>query len=68
MSVDMADEEQAMTDGDRAEMQALCDQFRRDMAREIDEPPFDHDARARIGQAISRAASQGRSDYAALRG
>jgi hypothetical protein len=38
-----------MDDRDRAEMQALCDQFRREMAREVDEPLFDHDARARIG-------------------
>ena len=64
----MADEEHAMDDRDRAEMQALCDQFRREMAREVDEPLFDHDARARIGQAIGRSARQGRSDYAACEG
>jgi hypothetical protein len=57
-----------MDDRDRDEMRALCDQFRRDMARQVDEQLFDQDVRARIGQVIGRAVRQGRSDYAALRG
>jgi hypothetical protein len=57
-----------MTDRDRAEMRALCDQFRRDMARENDVLLFDKESRERIGEAIGRAARQGRSDYVALRG
>ena len=57
-----------MDDSDRAEMRALCDQFRREMAGVLTrEPVFDHDARQRIGEAIGKAARQGRSDYAALR-
>jgi hypothetical protein len=50
-------------DRDRAEMRALCDQFRREMARQVDEPLFDPAARARIGQMIGRAALAG-SQYA----
>jgi hypothetical protein len=57
-----------MTDRDRAEMRALCDQFRRAMARENDVLLFDRDARIRIGEAIGKAARHGRSDYAAVRG
>jgi len=57
-----------MTDPDRAEMQALCEAFRRDMARQVDEQLFDHEARERIGQMIGQAVRQGQSDYAALRG
>lgn len=53
-----------MTDRDRAEMQALCEAFRRDMARENDAALSDQDARIRIGAAIGKAARHGRSDYA----
>jgi hypothetical protein len=56
-----------MTDLDRAEMRALCDQFRRTMARENDVLPFDQDAHVRTGEMISSAVRQGRSDYVALR-
>jgi hypothetical protein len=44
-----------MTDRDRAEMRALCDQFRREMARQVDEQMCDHEARQRIGQMIGQA-------------
>lgn len=57
-----------MTDRDRAEMRALCDQFRQLMSRKVDTPLYDHETRVRIGQMIGQAARQGRSDYAALRG
>jgi hypothetical protein len=56
-----------MTDRDRAEMQALLDQFRRGMAEEFDQPLFDKEARVRIGETIGKAARQGYSDYIALR-
>ena len=56
-----------MTDRDRAEMRALSDAFRRDVARQVDEPLFDKDARERIGRMIGGPARQGRSDYVALR-
>ena len=56
-----------MTDRERSEMRALCDQFRRTMAREVDQALFDKDARVRIGEIIGRAARQGRSDYVVLR-
>jgi hypothetical protein len=39
-----------MTDRDRAEMRALCDLFRRETARQIDEQLFDPDARVRSGR------------------
>jgi hypothetical protein len=54
-------------DRDRAEMRALCDQFRREMAREVERTLFNKEACQRIGEIISQAAQQGRSDYAALR-
>ena len=38
-----------MDDRDRAEVRALCDLFRELMQREIDPPPFDQEARVRIG-------------------
>jgi hypothetical protein len=53
-----------MTDRDRAEMRALCDLFRQAIARQVDEPVFDHDARARIGQAIGSAVRDGGSAFA----
>jgi hypothetical protein len=49
----MADEEHAMDDRDRAEMQALCDQFRREMAREVEHTLFNKEACERIGEMIS---------------
>ena len=39
-----------MTDRDRAEMRALCDQFRQSMARENDVLLYDQEARTRIGE------------------
>ena len=57
-----------MDDVDRHEMQVLCDQFRQLMQREIDPPQFDKEVRERVGKLIGRAARQGRSDFAALRG
>ncbi len=33
-----------MDDSDRAEMQALCDQFRREMAREVEHTLFNKEA------------------------
>lgn len=57
-----------MDDHDRAEMRALCDQFRQAMARQNEVALFDEAARIRIGTAIGKAARQGRSDYATLRG
>ena len=57
-----------MPNSDRAEMRALCDQFRREMVRDVERAVFNAEACQRIGDLISRAASQGRSDYAALRG
>jgi len=56
-----------MTDPDRAEMQALCELFRREMARENDVLLFDKEGYVRIGRIIGGAARQGRSDYVALR-
>ena len=56
-----------MTDLDRAEMRALADQFREAMAREMDQPLFDEEARMRIGRIIGGPVRQGRSDYVALR-
>lgn len=58
-----------MIDRDRAGMLELCRQFREAMAREVDEPPFDDETRARIGKMIGQAARQGQGqpDYVALR-
>ncbi len=52
-----------MDDPDRAEMQAILDQFRQEMVRENDVLPFDRAAKERIGQMIGRAALVG-SKYA----
>jgi hypothetical protein len=57
-----------MDDRDRAEMRALCDQFRRTVTRQNEVAMFDEAARIRVGEAIGRAARRGRSDYATLRG
>ena len=56
-----------MADLDRAEMEALLDQFRRDMARENDVLLFDHEARQRIGEMIGKAVRQGGSEFEYLR-
>jgi low affinity Fe/Cu permease len=56
-----------VTNLDRAEMQALLDQFRRDMARENDVLLFDHEARQRIGEMIGKAVRQGGSELEYLR-
>ena len=53
-----------MDDSERAEMQALLDQFREAIARENAELLFDQAAKVRIGEGT--AARQGRSDYVAL--
>jgi hypothetical protein len=53
-----------MDERDRAEMRALCDQFKELMARGVETPPFDQEARVHIGEMIGRAARQGRSEYA----
>ena len=55
-----------MDDRERAEMQALLDQFREAMARENAELLFDQAAKVRIGEAIGKAARQPRSDHVAL--
>jgi hypothetical protein len=46
-----------MTDPDRAEMQALCELFRREMARENDVLLFDKEACVRIGRNRRRGAA-----------
>jgi hypothetical protein len=53
-----------MDERDRAEMRAFCDQFKELMAREVETPPFDQEARVHIGEMIGRAAQEGRSQYA----
>ena len=55
-----------MTDRDRAEMQALLDQFRKAMARENEVQLFDHEARQRIGKMIGKATREGGSDFGYL--
>jgi hypothetical protein len=44
---------------DRAEMQALLDQFRKAMTRENDVLLYDREARIRIGEMIGSAVRQG---------
>jgi hypothetical protein len=51
-------------DRDRAEMRALCDQFRELMARENEMLLFDQETRQRIGEAIGKAVRQGGSQFA----
>jgi hypothetical protein len=48
----------------RREIQALCDQFREPVQRDIECALFDKEACQRIGDMISRSARQGRSEYA----
>ena len=52
-----------MDDRDRAEMQALCDQFRRTMARENDVLLYEHEATVRLGHMIGSAVRQGGSQF-----
>jgi hypothetical protein len=56
-----------MTDCDRAEMRALCDQFRQAMARENDVLLYDREARMRTGEIIGSALHQGGSGFGYLR-
>src|SRR6516165_2231417 len=44
-----------VNDHDRAEMQALCDQFRELMQRDVERTVFDKEACRRIGEVIGRA-------------
>ena len=53
-----------MDNPDRVEMQALCDQFRELMMREVEAPLFDHDVRQRIGEMISSVMRNGESQFA----
>ena len=55
-----------MDDLDRAEMRALCDLFRRVMARQVDEPLFDKEARQPIGRLIGGAVRRGGSEFGYL--
>jgi hypothetical protein len=52
-----------MDDPDRAEMRALLDQFRELMAREVEAPLFDQEARQRIGHMIGSAVRRGGSAF-----
>jgi len=52
-----------MTDRDRADMRALCDQFRRDMGRENAVLLYDQEAKQRFGQMIGQALLEGNSEF-----
>jgi hypothetical protein len=52
-----------MDDRDR-ELQALCDQFKELMRRDVERTVFDKDACQRIGEMIGRSARQGQTKYA----
>jgi hypothetical protein len=54
-------------DRDRAEMRALCDQFRELMAREVDQQLFDSVTCVRIGEIIGSTTRQGGSEFGYLR-
>jgi hypothetical protein len=56
-----------MDDSDRAEIRALCDQFRQLMARQVEVPLFDNEARVRIGEMIGGAVREGGSEIGYLR-
>jgi hypothetical protein len=56
-----------MDDHERAELRRLREKFLEIMRRGNEVPLFDEPARQRIGEAIGRAARQGRSDYAVMR-
>ena len=55
-----------MTDRDRAEMRALCDAFRKTIARENETLVFDPGAKQRIGEMIGRATWEGVADFGYL--
>jgi hypothetical protein len=55
-----------MNDRDRVEMRALCDQFRQLMARQVEAPLFDNEARVRIGEMIGSAVRDGGSEFGYL--
>jgi hypothetical protein len=57
-----------MTDRDRAEMRALCDQFRRDMERENYVLLYDQEAKQRGGRMIGRAQQGAEFGYLRRRG
>jgi hypothetical protein len=48
-------------------MRALCDQFRQLMARQVEVPLFDNEARVRIGEMIGGAVREGGSEIGYLR-
>ncbi len=52
-----------MDDRERREWQRLRDKFLEIMRRENDVTLFDEDAKQRVGEAISRSARQGRSEF-----
>lgn len=56
-----------MTDRDRAEMRALCDQFRELMARQVEAPLFGNEARVRMGEMIATAVRRRGPEFAYLR-
>lgn len=52
-----------MNDLDRRELQAVCDQFKELMRRDIDRTLFDQETCQRIGEMIGRSARQGRFEH-----
>jgi hypothetical protein len=52
-----------MDDPDRAELRALCDQFREAKARQVDPPLFDHAAKQRVGEMIGLAKRVGGAEF-----
>jgi hypothetical protein len=52
-----------MDDRERRELQRLRDKFLEIMRRENDAALFDEEAKQRIGEAISRSARQGGSEF-----
>jgi hypothetical protein len=56
-----------MDDRDRRELQAVCDQFRELMRRDVECTVFDKEACQRIGEMIARSARQGQSEYGGSR-
>ena len=52
-----------MDDRERQELQRLRDKFLEIMRRQNEVVPFDEAARQRVGEAISRSARQGHSEF-----
>jgi hypothetical protein len=52
-----------MDDLERRELQALRDQFLEALRHDAEVPPFDEEARLRVGQIISSAACKGSSEF-----